>query len=52
MAAEFGTEIERAFGFWDGFRIDDKLDGSGLAGCALNEAALFQADEHGIDPKS
>ena len=43
------SEFEGAFEVWDGCWIDDELDGTGLAGCALDEAALFQADEHGID---
>ena len=43
------SEFERAFEVWDAIGADDELDGTGLAGYALDEAALFQADEHGID---
>ena len=43
------SEFEGAFEAWDGCWIADELDGSGLAGCPLDEAALFQAAEHGTD---
>jgi hypothetical protein len=45
------SEFERAIEFWDGFRMDDELDGPVLAGCALDEAALVQADASGRDPR-
>jgi hypothetical protein len=43
------SELKGAFEIWDAVWADDELDGTGLAGYPLNEAALFQADEHGID---
>jgi hypothetical protein len=39
------SKFERAFELWNVIGADDELDGAGLAGDALDEAALFQADE-------
>jgi hypothetical protein len=41
------SEFERAFKRWNVIGADDESDGAGLAGDALDEAALLQKDEYG-----